>query len=54
MRKAALLVLLALAGGLSGCFYHDFDLETIDHYSHYGRDHHVDATWYRSDGCDDF
>lgn len=36
----------------TGCFYQDFDLETVDHYSHYGSHHTVDAAVYRSDGSD--
>lgn len=38
----------------SGCYYHHFDLETVDHYSYRGRHHSVDADFYHGDGCDDW
>lgn len=47
---ALLLVLAPIA--MTGCFYHDYDIETVDHYSHYGHSHSVDVTQYHSDGCD--
>jgi hypothetical protein len=44
---------LAWAVVAAGCYYHDFDLETVDHYTHYGKKHSVDATFYHGDGADD-
>ena len=54
VRRVAILCAMAALVPATGCYYHDFDLETVDHYSHYGRSHHVDATFYHGDGDDDF
>lgn len=51
-RVFVVIALIACPMLFSGCFFHDFDLETVDHYSHYGRYHSVDASYYSSDGCD--
>jgi len=37
----------------SGCYYHDFDLMTVDRYTHYGNQHSVDARFFHGDGVDD-
>ena len=47
------LVVVVSPLAVSGCFYHDIDIETVDHYSHYGHSHTVDLERYHSDGCDD-
>ena len=52
-RIAVLAAILAWSLVGSGCFYQDYDLMTVDHYSHYGHEHHTDTTFYHSDGCDD-
>jgi hypothetical protein len=44
---------IGLALACSGCYYHDFDLETVDHHSYYGHHHTVDATFYHGDGADE-
>lgn len=53
-RLALALAIAVLAPLAGGCVYHDFDLETVDHYSHYGASHSVDATFYHGDGDSDF
>lgn len=52
LKRAGLALAIAASLCTSGCFYQDFDIETVDHYSHYGTHHTVDASIYRSDGCD--
>jgi hypothetical protein len=54
LRLALVLAIAALVPLGNGCAYRDFDLETVDHYSHYGQRHSVDATFYHGDGDDYF
>ena len=52
LTRMLLAIVIILGSATQGCYYRDFDMVTVDHYSHYGRSHSVDATYHSSDRFD--